>query len=193
MQTVETRIANMLYPLTDFYASVGAQVPRITVMDGSEMSQPYRRLLVHNNDMTPTLEAYCGQAIHLKPLRVRVTDEALYRQVLLVVNGAEWPIEFGAIRIDLPRFEEEPRRLIVEGYRPLGTILHQHAIQHRSKPSAFFAVEADAVIADAFGIEPSVTLYGRHNTIYNPKGGTLAEVVEILPPLEKSKELAHGS
>lgn len=193
MPTLEARIANMLYPLTDFYASVGSPVPRIRVMEGADLPEPDRSLLYHSNDMTPTLEAYCGRTIHLKPLQVRVTDEALYRQVLLVVNGQEWPIEFGAIRIDLPRFEPEPRRLIVEGYRPLGTILREHKVEHQSRPSAFFQVEADRLISGAFDLEPGVRLYGRHNTIYNPKGFTLAEVVEILPPLGAGKERRHGS
>ena len=49
--------------------------------------------------------------------------------------------------------------------------------------SAFFAVEPESVISDAFALKDRPTLYGRHNVIYNQAGKPLAEVVEILPPL----------
>jgi chorismate-pyruvate lyase len=183
MTPVEDRIANLLYPLTDFYASEGRAAPRVEVLEGPDMPAPYRQLLVHQNDMTPTLERYAGHPIHLKVLQVRHASAALYRQVLLVVNDEEWPIEFGAIRINLPRFSELARTQIVEGFRPLGTILHQQRIVHHSCPTAFFSLEPDALIAEALRLAAPATLYGRHNIISDAHDQPLAEVVEILPPL----------
>jgi len=183
MSAVEDRIANLLYPLTDFYARSGAEAPRVEVIEGSAMPQPYRSLLVHDKDMTPTLEAYCGSPIHLDALQVRRTPKALYRQVLLVPDGGGFPVEFGAIRIELERFDGQARELIAGCRKPLGAILRDFHVPHMSRPTAFFSVEPDAVIRKALRLSGSAQLYGRHNVIRDDAGQVLAEVVEILPPL----------
>lgn len=171
-----------LHPLTEFYRVSGQAPPRVEPIDGEAMPQPYRRLLVHVNDMTPTLEEFCGKKIHLQLIERYVTDDAMYREVVLIANGTGKRMEFGAIKIHLPRFDDEPRRLILKCHRPLGTILHQFAIEHHSKPSCFFRMTPDPATAAALGLHDSPILYGRHNTIYDTAERTLAEVVEILPP-----------
>jgi hypothetical protein len=45
-----------VYPLDEFYARSGLPLPRIERTSGEEVPEPYRSLLVHQNDMTPTLE-----------------------------------------------------------------------------------------------------------------------------------------
>ena len=185
---MESAAENMttLHPLTEFYRESGVAAPRVEPIDGSTIPEPYRRLLVHRNDMTPTLEEFCGKKIHLRLLGKHVVGDALYRRVILEANGGKTPVEFGAIKIHLARYPDEPRRLIVEAYRPLGTILNQFNIRHTSRPSCFFRVIPDTAIADAFGIRGELpTLYGRHNIIYDPSERTLAEVVEILPLFER--------
>ena len=184
MSPVEDRIANLLYPLTDFYADSGNDAPAIEVIQGENMPQPYRSLLVHDRDMTPTLEEHCAGPVHLEVLRVRREPDALYRQVLLVPDGSRRPVEFGAIRIELRRFAEEPASQIVGCRKPLGAILRDFQIPHTSRPTAFFAVAPDAVIRDALGLDDGPTLYGRHNVISDARERILAEVVEILPPPE---------
>ena len=44
------------YPLSDFYARAKLPLPRIEVIPGDEVPEPYKSLLVHENDMTPTLD-----------------------------------------------------------------------------------------------------------------------------------------
>ncbi|MBI1371611.1 MAG: hypothetical protein GC159_02455 [Phycisphaera sp.] len=181
---LEERIARLLYPLADFYSEAGQAMPNIEPINGADMPQPYRSLLVHDNDMTPTLEAYCRQNIHLKLIKVRRTGDALCRQVILVVNSVETPIEFGAIKIYLDRFETEPRGLILQGYRPLGRILADYKIPHYSRPTGYFRINSESVTQAAFGLGKGVVLYGRHNILWNSDDEPLAEVVEVLPPLE---------
>lgn len=175
-----------LHPLSEFYPPGGPEAPRVEPIDGASMPQPQRRLLVHLNDMTPTLEEYCRRPIHLRLLERRVSDEALCRRVVLVAGEQERPIEFGAIRIRLDCFADGPRREILENYRPLGTILHQHHIDHYSKPTRFFRLAPDTAIVEAMGLRgPAPVLYGRQNVLYDRQHRPLAEVVEILPPLER--------
>ena len=188
MTPLLNRITAMLSPLSDFYTEAGAATPEIEEIDGAAMPQPYRRLLVHDDDMTPTLERYAGKPIHLKLLQVRQAGDALYRQVVLMTTGDETPIEFGAIRINLECFKAEPRRLIEEGYRPLGRILADYRIGHSSSPTGFFQIASDPVTAAAFGLRQPRILYGRHNVLRDDQQRVLAEVVEILPPLEPDVE-----
>lgn len=179
------KIASMISPLSEFYDSTGDVLPHIEVVEGLKMPQPYRRLLVHNNDMTPTLEAFTRQSIHLKLLAKLVDDGVLYREVALTTDDTNEPIEFGAIKIHLERFSDAARRLIVEGHYPLGTILNDHGIEHTSRPTGYFSIDSDSMSRHAFGLIADTRLYGRHNVLSNTLGGVLAEVVEILPPLEE--------
>jgi chorismate-pyruvate lyase len=186
------QIASMLHPLSDFYSDAGTALPDLEPIDGSQMPQPYRRLLVHAADMTPTLETFCGDRIHLKRLKVRRAGDELHREVALVTDRDEKPMEFGAIRIHLDRFSDEATAAILEGRIPLGTILHQYAIDHHSKPRAFFSLAADPLIASALGVAVGSRLYGRHNVLYNSAEQPLAEVVEILPLLDTRGNGANG-
>ena len=182
------KIASMISPLSEFYHSSGDVLPHIEVVEGAVMPQPYRRLLVHRNDMTPTLEAFCRQTIRLKLLAKLVDDGVLYREVVLTTTDTREPMEFGAIKIHLDRFSEAARRLIVEGHYPLGTILNDHGIEHSSRPTGYFSIASDPMSRHAFGLAADARLYGRHNVLTNSLGGELAEVVEILPPLEDHDE-----
>lgn len=191
MTPLANKVAELLHPLTDFYRSAGARAPAIQRVEGESVPQPYRRLLVHDNDMTPTLEAYSGRRIHLRRLKWHEADDALYRQVVLLLNGDECPIEFGAIKIHLHRFDEEPRRLILEGHRPLGRILSDYEVPHYSRPTGFFRIDSDPVIEEAFAMDASRVLYGRHNVLRAMDDQPLAEVVEILPPLPEENRPAE--
>ena len=57
------------YPLDEFYAQAGLPLPAIEQIGGEDMPEPYRSLLVHQRDMTPTLEKFHGGKIHVHELR----------------------------------------------------------------------------------------------------------------------------
>ena len=46
------------YPLSEFYSHAKLPLPRIETIPGDAVPEPYKSLLVHNNDMRPTLEAF---------------------------------------------------------------------------------------------------------------------------------------
>lgn len=172
----------LLEPLAVFYARVKRALPRAEALEGEAVPQPYRRLLVHQGDMTPTLEAFHGKTIHLKVIECNKDCHRYERQVVLVLDGSERPVEFGAIRIHLENFPEGAREAIVEGHRPLGTILARRKIAHRSRPSAYFRIQPDEFIRSALALDGDKELYGRRNTLTDAEGRVLAEIVEILPP-----------
>jgi len=175
---------SLFEPLADFYERAGAPLPRIECIDGQQMPQPYRQLLVHDGDMTPTLEAYHGKSIYLQILECRREEQILAREVVLMTEATDQPVEFGAIRINLGSFPDDARKQIEECRHPLGAIIGAFQVEHQSRPTAFFRIESDALMDKAFGLGRCSWLYGRCNVISDGNGRVLAQVVEILPLLE---------
>ncbi len=173
----------LVQPLDEFYAAAGQSLPPWQAIDGEDVPEPYKALLVHRDDMTPTLEKFHRGTIHLRVLGRRRAENEYSREVVLLLNGANTPVEFGAIKIYLDRFPEAARELILGEHRPLGTILHECAIVHTSQPKGFLKLASDRLIAEVLGFNGAHMLYGRRNTLFDAEGQPLAEIVEILPPV----------
>jgi chorismate-pyruvate lyase len=157
-------------------------MPRIEQVAGADVPEPYKSLLVHFNDMTPTLAAHHHSSIYIDVLRSERRGDFYFREVVLRLDRGNKPVEFGANRVCLPRLPQDARDLILEEHLPLGQILHQCQVPHRSFPKCFIRVEADDFIDRAFGLEGRPTLYGRQARILDPHGQPISEIVEILPP-----------
>ena len=171
-----------VYPLDAFYERRGESLPTIGHVSPEEMPEPYRSLLVHNNDMTSTLRAFHKDTIHIEVLERHVFDNEYFREVVLKLNGSDKRIEFGAIKIILDLFPNDAQQAILKEQRPLGHILHEYKIAHSSRPQSFLMVTSDALINRALKLEGKQMLYGRRNTLVDPWDRPLAEIVEILPP-----------
>jgi hypothetical protein len=168
-------------------------LPEAKQVAPSEIPEPYRRLLVHNRDLTPTLEAAHGSKLHLRVLRYAVSDDVVTRLVVLVPDKDEKSgVSMGAIRIFLQHLPPAAKASVLGLREPFGAILQRNRVVHRSRPVAYFSVRPDALIADALGIEGSPILYGRRNTIWNSGGEPLAEVVEILPLSSAEPRIGAG-
>lgn len=171
------------YPLDDFYARAGMALPKMERVAGEEVPEPYRRLLVHENDMTPTLESFHGADIYLRILNREQRDDFYFREVVLQLENTDAAVEFGANKVNLALFPAKARHLILEEHVPLGRILKDCNIIHTTIAKAFFTVEPDDFILRALGLERSGTLYGRRANILDPQKRPLSEIVEILPPV----------
>ena len=175
------------YPLDEFYALAKRELPPIEQVPGESVPEPYRQLLVHQDDMTPTLEKFHSDRIHLKVISRQTRGDFYFREVVLVTERTRAPVEFGAIKINLALFPAAARRHILEEKEPLGTILGQDHIGHLSRPKAYLRLQPDAFIREALQLgEGKLVLYGRRNTLFDPQQRALAEIVEVLPP-EKEK------
>ena len=174
-------IHSLAFPLDEFYAMAGRALPEVSAIDGAEMPEPHRSLLVHLNDMTSTLENFHGDRLKLEVLSSRVEGDVYLREVLLRLEKSGKPVEFGAILIHLDRFDPEPRRLILSGKVPLGRVLAEQKVPFTSRPNGFFRIAADSFIGPLLSAPESTGLYARRNTLSNPAGLPLAEIVEILP------------
>lgn len=178
----EVLVPDFTRPLADLYRLADLPLPRITSVDPAAMPEPQRTLLVHANDMTPTLERHYGARIHLEVLRSVQQDGFYFREVVLHLDGSERAVEFGANKVTLNLFPADARRLILGERVPLGTILEDFNIAHTCHPSAYLRVGSDDLISESLGLAGSHELYGRRNTLRDPEGRVLSEVVEILAP-----------
>ncbi|MEM7583057.1 MAG: hypothetical protein AAF560_06730 [Acidobacteriota bacterium] len=176
---------DLLYPLTEFF-DPGEPLPLVREEVGdSRMPEPHRSLLVHDSDMTSTLESFHSEPLWLRTLEKRRQGTDLLRKVVLFGEHSGRPHELGAIRIDLAAFSTEARWVILEGNLPLGSILARFKVPYTSSPRLFFRLDSDARFEHQLELKASATLYGRQNVLSSPSGRPLAEVVEILPPVRE--------
>jgi hypothetical protein len=153
-------------------------------IDGEEMPEPYKRLLVHTSDMTSTLESFYEEPIHVQVLSRAQQGNDYFREVVLCTERESRPVEFGAIKMNLALFPETAKRQILEERWPLGRILKDCAVAYTSWPKAFLKIASDRLINSALGLKGAHVLYGRRNTLLNSDSQSLAEIIEILPPTE---------
>jgi len=181
----------LVHPLDEFYVRSRLALPPLQQIDGEEVPEPYKKLLVHQNDMTSTLENFHGAPVHLRVLGRESDGEEYSREVVLYLEGSEQPVEFGAIKIHLALFPAEARKQILEERWPLGHILKDHAIVYSSRPAAFLRIASDKLINSVLNLSGAQVLYGRRNTLWDSAQRPLAEIVEILPPVADSTRSLH--
>ncbi len=177
----------IVHPLDEFYAAAGQPLPPLNQLDGEVVPEPYKTLLVHRNDMTPTLEKFHQRSIHLQVLGRRQKGSEYFREVILRLDGTNQPVEFGAIKINLSLFSKTAREQILHERLPLGHILAEYKISHTSRPRAYLRLATDKLINEVLELSGAQVLYGRRNTLLDPQNRPLAEIVEILPTVKHEK------
>lgn len=176
-----------LYPLSRLLDGDRPELVEMLEQSGPTLPEPYRQLLAHERDMTSTLERFYGEAAGLQQLQRRREGSDLWREVLLVGRESGRIMEYGAIRIDLEGFDRAARAAILEGQRPLGSILAHFEVPYRSRPGRFFSLRSTPRLEALLDLDHARELYGRQNVLLGGRGA-LAEVVEILPPVARSDD-----
>jgi len=168
--------------LQRFYARMARPLPPIEQLKPEQMPEPYRRLLVHSSDMTPTLETFYRARLGITLLTRELEGDEYMREVTLrPVDGGQ-PVEYGVIRICLDHLPASVREPVLQEQRPLGDVLRREHIPHISWPQAFFRMESDSHTQQVLRLPPSCDLYGRRNVLLDASRRLLAEVIEILAP-----------
>lgn len=177
--------------LARFYKNAGFELPPMTRLRPGQLPSPFKELLAHNNDMTPTLERFYAERLSLRVSSREHCGTAYLREVVLALSQRQVPVEYGAIRIRLDRFPERVRRMIVREEHPFGRILEMEGIAHLGWPQAFLSVAPDSRMRSLLGIPTAVVLYGRRNVLLDGQRRMLAEVIEILAPVPASPAIDH--
>ena len=175
-----TRSSRALYPLDLVYRRAGVELPRTTSIAPDDIPLPYRSLLVHNSDMTLTLERHFGDRVVLRPLSTFSIGGSYYRRVLLVQEYAGRPVEMGAIRIKLDAFHQRLRARILKNEIPLGRILRDGRFRYENRVRDFLAITPNPEMMGVFWMRGPDVLYGRRTELIR-NGGKIGDIVEILP------------
>jgi hypothetical protein len=171
--------------LATFYQQVysqGNRVPELLRLSSEQVPEPFRSLLCHASNMTPKLANFHKSNIDLKVIKANILDQQLCRLVLLL-DADGTPVEMGLIRIILKHIPNSIYSEVVNGSRPLGTLLIEAQVNQTCHPQGFFSVQSDNFFEELFQLKESCLMYGRCNLLKNPDGEIIAEVMEVLPPL----------
>ena len=168
--------------LERFYGKLELPLPTLQEVMGPDMPQPYRDLLVHSSDMTPTLESFYRQPMRLSVLTREQHETNYLREVVLKSAEDARPVEYGVIHICLNHLPPPASSRVLEERRPLGNILQVEGIAHLSWPQSFFSVESDSHLGHVLYLSRPEVLYGRRNVLLDGSRRLLAEVIEILAP-----------
>ena len=155
-----------------------------TFVQPNELPPLPRELLVHERDMTSTLERHHGEPMALQVLDRRRDRDWYARHIVLHTARTHRPAEYGAIRICLPLLDEPTRSEVLADAAPVGGLLKAAGVAYRSCPGAFFKILSNELINEALQLDRPQWLYGRCNCLDDKHGRTMAEVIEILPPEE---------
>ena len=171
---------NMLYPLDVVYHRAGVEMPAVNIVSPYEIPMPYRALLVHEDDMTITLERHFGGRVVLRALSTFTSGAWYSRRVLLVQEYSGRPVEMGAIRMKLDAFGARLKKQILRNEVPLGRILRDSGFKYVSHAMAFLAITPNPEMMGVFWMREPRTLYGRRTEIVRD-GTRIGDIVEILP------------
>ncbi len=172
---------DLVFPLGLAYQQAGLPPPKAVAIAAADIPLPYRALLVHERDMTVTLEEHWGGRVVLRVLSVFTNRSWYVRRVLLSHEYSGRPVEMGAIRIDLDAFAPRIRAHILRNDVPLGRLLRDGGVNYLSRPKLFLSVTPNSEMMGVFWMREPRALYGRRTEVL-VSDRKVGDIVEILPP-----------
>lgn len=151
----------------------------VVCVQPSEMSEVYRRLLVHTNHMTPTLQDFHGEAVELRVLAYHDDDRWYHRKILLTTGGGRWPVEFGLVRLDLSALPDSVRKAVLERRQPLGDILIANGVMTEVEPRWYLRFAAGHPVVGYLAPASGGACFGRVATIHCD-GRAAMELLEVV-------------
>jgi hypothetical protein len=176
LQTVRPDLASLFAPFPP-----ADDFPDYTLVPPDEVPEPYRGLLVHDQHMTVTVEAFHGDLVDVRVLARRHLGDTYARKILLALQKTGRVVQFGIMRIDLGLCSLPVRAAIVEAQTPLGRILIEHDVLRRIEPTAFMRIHGGPAQLRWFGLQREQPLYGRLAFIHCD-GRPAVELLEVVAP-----------
>src|SRR5712671_3809095 len=94
----------ILYPLDALYTWAGIDGPAVKRTAPGRIPAPYNSLLVHESEMTATLERHFGGRLTVRVLASFSRGRSYFRRVLLALESTGRPVSMGAVRLRLDGF-----------------------------------------------------------------------------------------
>jgi len=178
---------------------VGVRGITATPCQAHQLPQPYRHLLDHKGNMTPRLAQFHN--VSLDKVRLAVLDSSIVELVpkgerllqrRVVLHGPDFHLyEVGAIRIFVDRLPERIRDEVLKATKPLGSLLLAQKVDQTSRVEGFFQTSSfEVVVSELKSKISQISIdcsageaFGRKNVLVSSTGVTLAEVIELIPPM----------
>lgn len=174
-----------LNALVGLFGDSDQLVQSVEHLPGALLPEPYRRMLVHDNHMTVTMEEHYGS-----PVEVRVIDQVdrdgLYcRKIVLLKAGTSQVVQFGIVRFNFHYVTPEVRDEIVAGATPLGRVLINHNVLRHIDLGAILKITVGDELAELLQMESGGVTYGRLATIFCNRHPAV-DLLEIPAPLQEA-------
>lgn len=146
--------------------------------------EPYKRMLVHDEHMTVTMEEYYQAPVDVRIIEQRRDGEVYSRKIVLTRSGSGQVVQFGIVRFDLKYVTEPVREEILGGRTPLGRVLIKHNVLRHIDLGAVLRVTAGPALAGYLQIDAGEVTYGRLATIFCNKHPAV-DLLELPAPLKE--------
>lgn len=158
-----------------------AKVPHCEPVRPEEIPEPYRRLLVHHDHMTVTLETHHNDKVRVVPYQVHRQGDLYARKLDLITETGGKIVMTGLMLFNFTFCSDEVRDLIIEQKTPLGRILIEHNIMRRVSAGSYMRFETDDEFVARFHLDQPRPAYGRLATIYCDEQPAV-DLLEIVTP-----------
>ena len=143
----------------------------------------YQKMLVHDQHMTVTMEAYHGCPVDVSIIDRRLDGDVYSRKILLLKHGTNDVVQFGIVRFDFRYVSEAIREEILEGSTPMGRVLINHNVLRHIDLGAVLRMTAGPALARYLQMPVGEVTYGRLATIFCNQQPAV-DLLEISAPLE---------
>ena len=146
------------------------------------LSEPYRRLLAHDEHMTVTVEAFHNSPVDVQVLATRLAPPHYARQILLSRQTDGVVVQYGIVRLNFEYLEPDVQREIEQQGKPLGRILIEHDVLRQVQLVDLWSLTPGAGLCQLFRLPVPQPCFGRTALIYC-NGEPAVELLEVVTPV----------
>jgi hypothetical protein len=136
-------------------------LPTVTPVLPDAVPQPFQGLLVHDQHMTVTVEAYHGDLVDVRVLNRHIAASHYSRKIVLELQKSRKRVLFGIVRVNLDYCSVPVCAEILGEKTPFGRVLIKHNVMRRIEPTQFLRIEPGSRQLAWFGLQEPQELYGR--------------------------------
>ena len=152
-----------------------------TLVPHDDVPAPFDRLLVHENHMTVTVEAFHDSLVDVGVLDEQKSNDVYARKIVLTRQSDDQVVQFGVVRIHRQLLPEKARDAIEAKDTPLGRILIEQGLLRHVELLDIWRCEPGEELAQLLRMEPGETTYGR-TAIIHVDSHPVIELLEIVSP-----------
>ena len=155
-----------LQALLDLCPGGSALIAAAEHVPSALIPEPYKRLLVHEQHMTVTMEAFHGGPVDVRILERQFAGDIYSRKIVLTKAGTDEVVQFGLVRFDLSYVTSAVRDEILKGETPLGRVLINHNVLRHIDLGAILKITLGPGLAELMNAPEGAVTYGRLATIF---------------------------